>query len=374
MAEMPRFNNDLPIDEADIKLIEREFKEIAWIVVDQTLRERFLDVDPKANLAKARARRLGVLAISLCALALLVAAADPLYPLSFSEGGKAPTWVKWLGGGAALLGVIGGLIGWFGAFHGESRDRWLNNRVLTERMRHFHFQFLLRHAAQIQHASQSPKDSPERERLHQTRTAAWTRFKMNYDDFISGKCAELIGDEDEHQFWVVSLPTGAAGEAEPPPDAAIFSYFKSRRFEGQSRYAAYVLREEHAMKAPRLQASAISKIALLCVAILFVIHLVLAAATGLGVDKAVWGGLAHVLAVWLAIIALAAKTFEEGLRPEQEIERMTVYANGIRRLEHRFAASDTGAKRLAVMEELERFCYWELRQFLRTHQRARFSL
>jgi hypothetical protein len=41
---------------------------------------------------------------------------------------------------AAFLGVVSILIGFGGVLYSGAKRRWLHNRVMTERLRQFHFQ------------------------------------------------------------------------------------------------------------------------------------------------------------------------------------------------------------------------------------------
>lgn len=81
-----------------------------------------------------------------------------------------------------------------------------------------------------------------------------------------------------------------------------------------------------------------------------------------------------VITIWIALAALAVRALEQGLRPEREVERYQQYRSAVRAILDRFDDSESQAEKIQIMEEMERLCFDELRNFLITNERARFVL
>src|SRR5262249_13968317 len=81
-----------------------------------------------------------------------------------------------------------------------------------------------------------------------------------------------------------------------------------------------------------------------------------------------------VITIWIALAALAVPALEQGLRPEREVERYQQYRSAVRAILDRFDDSESQAEKIQIMEEMERLCFDELRNFLITNERARFVL
>lgn len=276
-----------------------------------------------------------------------------------------------MGALAAFLGIGGALIGWFGVFQGRGKATWLRHRLLTERIRQFYFQFLIRWAHPIAAAA----TEADRQAVLDARTRAWRRFEEDYEQFKAGPLEQTLDDEDEERVWMIAPPAVSVAEGDPDRLRQLLDYCGSARIGGQRHYAEHVLRDvDGSLRPPRLQAMLIERTTFLCIAGVFLVHMVLALAITFGVDKSQWGQPAHVLAILLALGALAAKTFEEGLRPDQEVERMRVYLSRIRKAERAFNKAMSADGKLAILAEFESVAYWEMREFLRSHNAARFSL
>lgn len=78
-------------------------------------------------------------------------------------------------------------------------------------------------------------------------------------------------------------------------------------------------------------------------------------------------------AIAVALIGAALRTIQEGLAPDEEIERYEDYKSRTIQLRDRFETTDV-KKRLHLMEELEHATVDEMKGFLRTHHKATFVL
>lgn len=107
MTDEQLFNFDLPIRDDDLARRQELHPDIAWVLMDDTLRRKFAGdgktgasggasgYDTIANAAKRRARRLGVVAILAGIAALSLAAMEPLYT-TVPCWGRTPSkpWVR----------------------------------------------------------------------------------------------------------------------------------------------------------------------------------------------------------------------------------------------------------------------------------------
>jgi hypothetical protein len=134
-AEGHRFNTDLLVNSGDLDNAKRAFPRIAHVLDHPALREAFGRFDRPANAAKRKGRIAGLLAIALGTIALAIAAATPIY--------RDLPFKSWIGAVSAGFGVLSILIGLGGALYAGAKRRWLCNRVMTERLRQFHFQALV---------------------------------------------------------------------------------------------------------------------------------------------------------------------------------------------------------------------------------------
>jgi hypothetical protein len=78
--------------------------------------------------------------------------------------------------------------------------------------------------------------------------------------------------------------------------------------------------------------------------------------------------------IWIAVAALAARAFAQGLQPEQEIERYQQYGSDCKAILERFDAAPSHAEKVRIMMEMERLSFDEMRNFLITNYQARFVM
>ena len=78
--------------------------------------------------------------------------------------------------------------------------------------------------------------------------------------------------------------------------------------------------------------------------------------------------------IWSAIIALAARTIEEGFQPETEVERLRQYRLSLRRIYERFSGADDPEEKLEAMTDLEKLAFEEMILFLRGNYEAQYVM
>jgi hypothetical protein len=273
---------------------------------------RTLCQDPRcavpANAAKKRGRVAGLLAIGMGAVSLVIAAATPVYR------GSPHIWV--FGLIAAVLGVASILIGFGGVLYAGAKRRWLCNRVMTERLRQFHFQSFVcrwREIAASLAGAKAAKDYADQ------RPAWFHIFLATLPVRLDSELTDLLDDESPSKCWLHPLPRL------PGPDEAVgglnelFSAYRDLRIMHQIHYANHKLRSDQNIFSwsPRLQEVSFSYTILLCILAIFVIHLWIAFSILLDArihgseaflfnyESAAVGIDVHVGVIWVAILRLS---------------------------------------------------------------------
>jgi RsiW-degrading membrane proteinase PrsW (M82 family) len=359
------FNTDLLLDADDREEAKRAYPDIFFALDNAPLRDAFLPFDRRANLSKARSRRWGVISIFLAAGALMLAGAETLYhdlPLLQRR------LIAALGAAAGVASLV---IALFGMIFRGRKVRWLADRLATERIRQFHFQYYVMHMGDILAGAD---DAAAAGAFVKRRAEAFDRFARGYLANIDEQLHVIVHEEDcgEGALVAEEAQTPASDEARA---TQYFSAYARLRFDRQLNYCNHVLRESRSIWKPSAarQAQLLGDIALAGVFGLLVLHgLVFLGAFG----DIEWmnGAPIHALAISAAIVALAARTFEEGFQPKREIERMRQYRVLLRRTHARFRAAETPALKIAAMQELERLTYEEMALFLKSNYEAQFVM
>jgi hypothetical protein len=362
------FNNDLLAGEADQARARAMFPSLFAVLYHPGLLAYFAPYDAAANRAKRNGHRWGMVAVFLAVIALLVASAHEVYK-------DWPTpWHELVAGFAAVAGIAGLVIAAFGGLHTRAKHHWMLSRLMTERLRQFHFQFIAANARAIAHAAAHPEAMPA---VLAARDAAFAEFQHRHEGQLPAEFSAVVADEAEARAWTVAAP-GA-----PPPTRAraadarpLWDAYRLLRIDHQLGYAEYQLRSgsPFGFKAPRQKAQLLTFLTFGAIGIVFVLHLLEAAGIVFG-SKSLTGTTITLLATWLALVTLGVRGLEEGLKPKREIERYRRYRAKLTVLRARFeAAADDDEARVAVMREVESVSYAEMREFLAVHEESLFVL
>jgi hypothetical protein len=176
-------------------------------------------------------------------------------------------------------------------------------------------------------------------------------------------------------------------EAMPSPESffgpageKLLKAYETLRLLRQRQFSDYKLRDDGRLfsKFPRTQAKVLGWVGIGCIlAILFLD--VFAAAKAIfhaNANKAETGSisnLSHQLAIWIALLALAIRAIEEGLKPRAEIERYRHYQAVTERLLERYSHSAKATK-IEIMRTMEHAAYDEMVIFLRSYHESRFVM
>lgn len=363
-----KFNDDLLLTESDRDLALRSFPELFHILDFPELRDVFRKYDVPANRAKRNRRSAGVVAILLGVLALLGASAAPVY-----EGYQSP-WPKVFGGISALLGVCSILLGTIGTLSGKSKYKWLCNRLMTERLRQFHFQLI---GCRMPEILTSIGSDPAREQFLSNRRSWFAAYQMAYADHLPARLKIVLDDDAEDDFLLHHDP-----ERWQPPETSdanldrIFSAYRLLRFEHQIQYTNYKLGKDGGpfFSSPVRQLALLRNLSFMFMIVVFLAHLGIAFSFVPGWDWPTTSVYVHLGIIWVVIGILAVRIFEEGLQSAREVERYTRYRSSLMSLLNRFDNATIAKDKIRIMREVERASYEEMRGFLKINYEAGYVL
>jgi hypothetical protein len=378
--ELPReqvFNDDLLMNEKDLAFAYEQFPSIAHVLDFPQLRDTFKRYERAANRARRTLRLLGFASVLFATVALLSLSTRPLWPGRDSVGDKI-AFVLELGGALATVVAAGGMAS------GKSQRVWLECRLMTERLRQWHFQFIVRRAHLI--AASCEGGTLSKERFQTDRIKLFNSFLASYEGKLPAKLTEIARDPTGSDDWLHQQPADY-------PAGAVFHEicraYKFLRFDHQCGYADYKLRDVHGEPIWRFlnwpakcQLKLLSGVASACLAGALLASAVMIAdhtievVTGRhdAVEINNWDERVRIFAVAIAIVGAALHTLRDGLAPYREIERYNDYAARTAHLRNRFILASDGRERGQCMEQMEMESVYEMRSFIRTHQEATFLL
>jgi len=369
--EKHKFNDDLLLKEEDQKQAARRYPTVSHVLDYPELRSLFSEYDQVANRTKRTGRKTGLFAIGLVFFALALAAGEQLLREEKNERMFLP-WPKVLALTSALLGIGGVVIGGIGVLHSEKKRRWLHSRLMTERIRQFHFQTFIFRLPDILESLESPTS---RQAFKDKRAVWLDQFNTAYVDKVDSQFTDIIQDEDGGDVWLHEKQSVELPESDQL--VPLFKAYRELRLEHQIGYANYKLQNDPRLfsDAPRSQAAFLSTAGLTCIILLCAIHFFVL--LGVLLPRTGWENLEHgltVVAIWIALAALAMRAIEQGLQPEREIERYQQYRSTLRAIRDRFDAATSQPDKIRFMKEMERLSFDEMRNFLITSDRTRFVM
>jgi len=376
------FNDDLLANPGDVDWIRRTSPSVLPVLDFPNLRIAFKRHDLLANRARRHAMLWGFLAIFFAVTALLAAATEPLW------GGHS--WLpRVVGTLTELVGLLGALVGAGGIWLGPSKRSWLLNRLMTERIRQWHFQFLTYRGDLVRQAINAA-DPDAISRFNEARELAFDDFMMAQRGKLDSVLTALLTVNYEGEQRLVEPAKGTCHGYEDDRKAfdLLADFYKRLRIRNQLQYTQHKLQtstEKPWRKflgwPPIVQERILGGLGATCL----VLALIVSAAIIIGHGIALAAGenqltlwLEHAamnsLAVGLAVLAVAIRTMEDGLGLKSDIERYRHYANRLQRLANEFDATSEIGERIQVMEDCEHACFEEMREFMVLHHETAFAL
>jgi hypothetical protein len=364
--EMRVFNDDLLSNAGDLRYAKEQFEKIFPILDYVELRSAFINYERRAHGAKAWVHRLGLVAVFFGTVALLSAATEPLW----ADASYSRVFV--------IIFEMGGLVAAFiasgGTWLGPWKRQWLESRFMTERLRQWHFQLLIRRGQEIESAFEN--DVSNSLQKFQTQRKSWLNdFLHDHKGKIDSRMESFAHDPDFSNDW---LHPATAFKNDSSILALIFDAYRQLRLLHQYDYITHKLSlaKDSAfwefLRWPLLRQEAlIGGAASFCfvAALLFAGGVI--ANRFFRIEPALDSVLESVTLV-IAIIAVALRTIQDGLGVTNDIERYRNYRGKIRRALLHFDTTRDPQTKLRLMEELELAAIDELRGFLRSHYDARF--
>lgn len=361
-----KFNDDLLLAQEDRDLAARKYPAILHVLDHPEMRHLFVAKDGPANRAKRRARTAGLWAIGLVWIALVIASSERLL-------GETP-WPEIFAIVSALCGLSGVIIGGTGILFARKKQEWLHGRLMTERIRQFHFQTFVFRLPEILRSL----------RGEEARAAFLLERKLWFDEFnarFHGKLDEqftgTLEDESQKEIWLHETEKERSETLEHRDLEPIFDAYRELRIMHQIGYANHQLKDDRRIfsAAPRRQAAIFSAFGFTCIILVCVIHLGVLA--GVFFRSSIWAhnsATASMIIIWIAIAALAVRAIQDGLQPEREVERYQQYRSSVRFVLERFDRASSQSEKLQIMQEMERLVFDEMRNFLIAGNRSRFVM
>lgn len=356
-----KFNDDLLLEEVDRERAKAAYPSIFFALDNEALRTEFWKHDPPANEAKRRARQAGLVSVVLTTIALCGAAFAQIYH------GSACAWI--LGTLFSGLGVIGVAIAFFGVLYGPSKSAWLKNRLMTERLRQFHFQTFVSGLSIL-------ADPTQRERLFKERChRAFQAFQQRFEGRLPVELESVAADVQSADIWLSERPSEIADDVldRIPEDA--FAAYRDLRLRHQLNYASGKLLRTHSVFDGKLRSTQrlLAILSIGAVMIVFALDLTGALVTPWHVAGFPEATL-HVLVPCFAFVALASRAIEEGMQVRVEIDRYRNYRNTLRALMGRYTDASSRRDKVQVMVDTERLVFLEMKAFLMANHEATFVM
>jgi hypothetical protein len=359
------FNDDLLMDEQTRAAVTERYRTVAHVLDHGTLRELFQEYDGPANKAKRRGRLFGFISIVCILTAFIIASSEHFVPPGHD------LWSRILAALSAVLGIAGATIGSIGVLHSRKKRQWLYGRLMTERIRQFHFQTMIRQLPQIR---ASLREGADREAFLTARAGWLAGFKAQFAGKLDSQFADIVESEGSDGLWLHPRHAETGFGPDVPELNPLFEAYRELRILHQIGYASRELSDFN-RKGPRAQHTILSTLSVVSIGLLCVIHvgIVVLVLAG-GHEPAKVEAVLASLTIWIALSALAVRAVEQGLQPEREIERYQQYRSAVRAVLERFELANSQAEKLRTMSEMERLSFDEMRNFLITSSASRFVM
>jgi hypothetical protein len=376
------FNDDLLANPGDAEWIARKVPRLAAVLDFPELRDTFAAYDKRACDARQRTQRWGLLSVVFAVLALLATATEPLW------GGQS--WLpRLIGTATELIGLVGALVGVGGLWLGPSKRSWLLNRLMAERIRQWHFQFLVNRGDLVCRACGTVATDARAEFLS-ARQVLFQEFLHSLQGKLDSLLTSLMGVNYASEARLIASAAGSNHGYEKDRDTfdSLAESYQLLRIRHQLQYAQHKL--QHSTEKPWrkflswppiVQERVLGGLGAACLglALLVSVGIILGHVLAfIAEDSLLVTVLEHAslnsLAVALAVVAVAIRTVEDGLGIKADVDRYQHYANRMQHLSHEFEHDTSIRNRLRIMTECEQLCFEEMREFMVLHHSATFAL
>src|SRR5438105_6124263 len=318
-----RYNDDLLLKESVRVEAKAEFPLIFHLLDFPQLREVFAPLDERANRAKRRSHNAGFTAVVLATMSLIGLAAEPLW------GHVRDPFPRILAAVSALIGILAVLVGAVGILHGTRKACWLRDRFYTERLRQWYFQYFICKLPEIA-ASTDRRRAGQREEFLRGRERLLSQFVVRETGQLDSDLAAVLDPNTPPEIW---LHEPFTGHLPPTPQgeyqAEVFRAYRKLRFNEQIGYCEHKLRSSELRLSfsslPLRQHQKLLRGTWLVAFVALVALHVSILGIHLLTSKLATTMVLHVGVISFALLALAARTLQEGFALPREIERYEDY-------------------------------------------------
>jgi hypothetical protein len=352
-------NDDLFLTEA-AQAQWREGHPDAFRVLDfPDLRAEFSVHDPLAGQARKTAQWWGTVSVLTAGLGVILGSVTSALP---------GDWHRTLAPVYSAMVFCGGVISlWLYATSGQ-RYVWLAHRFWTERIRQFHFQFVLSH---LDLAVRAMRDDAALTEYRKLRATAFADFKAQAKH-APERIHQLKTDVTEAQVWIdpdwakpPKLPDGPRADLDILLDA-----LRRLRIDVQTQYAgAKLTAHRHSPGWRAWWFGAVGDVStglVAACACLAGIAMIVPAFSGW--HSWLWAGVGA-----FGALGLMARVMEQGLQTQIDHERYEWYDSAVQAAGARYAEGGLRDK-IAALREMEVLAYQEMRRFIVAHLRAKFLM
>ncbi len=383
-----RFNDELLLSDADRSLAEQAYPNVFFALDNPELRAEFKRVDEIALKAKTRSRWIGCAALIFATFSLLTFPLEPVIQGIWKSTIEYEIIFQYVAVFGATFGILALVFGNIGLGFGKVKRNWLQQRLITERLRQWNAQYFIAHAVDIAAAAQ---DQDAKSAWLAQRSVAFNRFKRMFIDQVESEYAKftvstaasfsgqsVTDPRTRHAFWIDEAWAKAAAKK---PDKAhqetlneVYKAYEETRLVGQIQYTNYVLSSDGPFwSSPAKQLHVLGNLSYVLVVLAFFSNFA-ALISALWIQFPIDWEVVSSLAIAFAIFAVGVRAMLEGLRPQRETRRMQLYAAAINLADTSFKAARSHAKYIEAMSMLERASYDEMIEFISSNEQARFVL
>lgn len=394
MANTFVFNDELLLRCDDVMAVKAKYPTVAFAFYTTPLRESFPTINAEADGMKRKFRKSGLWAVALGTIGLWLATIEPIYLTSAASSahlhGVTSSIVAVAAAGfgvlSVLIGFSGLLVGPFSIGTLGTKRRWLQLRLVGERLRQWQWQYFFTHLPEIIEAVPSQEKQAAYIKL---RDEAFSTFLVELLNTQSDRLDQQVQADFDPSIsldWIhpefaaraaklgrlEETLTKGAGENQPSSIQELLSGYQEIRLKGQIDYVTYMTKPGPLGTHAITQKKWIGILSSCILVLIVLLHLGILAAV-IAEIPAMKGPIVHVLIVVLAIAALALRVIEEGLRPTEQIARLRLYLREILSARQRFQENSMLAK-VTAMRTLEEAAAREMREFLQSANKSRYII
>lgn len=351
-------NSDLLLDDAERAQFAIDHPLLHRIFDFEELRNTFKVADKACKELKTATHSEGIYTLALGAFGVILLGVSGLVP---HEGVSSVMEVI-----ALAIAVAAGFWGMVQKFrHGDVRKRWLNLRSRLERMRQFHFQYILNN---WDTAVTAMRDDQTHAKFVSDRLVVFHEVIARLEG-TADLADNLIQDVHQEELWFIKDWSNFSATPGTSADSGELAHgFQQLRINIQLRYSRLNLEPDK--NSIGANAKALETSASFCFAMTPIFALLTLVAL---VTSAYPSVPFSILMLLSGTLALLFQALQLGLRTSEDRDRYEIYNAQLENLSKNYSSPDVAAK-FVLLRQLEAFSYDELRSFLKSHATAKFSM